>query len=267
MKNTLIPGTHLRCSKFVFGTASLLRVGSINKRQGLLKTAADCGFTHFDTAPYYGFGIAEKDLRCFCSRADITIATKIGLYPPGGGDQSDVVIKLRKAAGKVIKYLSKPIIDYSVRCASVSLEASLRRLGREYVDLLFLHEPQIDLLNTDEWFDWLSKAVMSGKIRYFGISTTKSRALPFLEQNSSLLQVCQLQDSVDDPAADYLSVYGRVPQFTFGYVSSATYQDRSQIAQILGRALIANPNGAIIVSTTKLERLKQYPRILDPSLE
>lgn len=266
MRKTLIPGTQLKCSKFAFGTASLLRVGSTTKRQKLLKTAADSGFTHFDTAPYYGFGVAEKDLRCFSANPEITIATKVGIYPPGGGDQSDAVIKLRKAAGKVIKSLSKPTIDYSVHRASVSLEASLRRLGREYVDLFLLHEPKIELLNTDEWFSWMSRAVMSGKIRYFGISTTKSRALPFLQQNSGLLQVSQLQDTVDDPVADLLDDYGRVPQFTFGYVSSATYKDRSQIDQILGRALITNPNGAIIVSTTKLDRLKQYPKVLESLL-
>jgi hypothetical protein len=262
MKSIHIPGTQIKCSKFVFGTASMLRVGSYAKRIELLQAALESGFTHFDTSPYYGFGIAEQDLSYFSSNPQVTIATKVGIYPPGGSDQRDAFVRFRKVAGKIFPSLSKPIVDFSVRHAAISLEDSLRRLKREFVDLLFLHEPLYELVNTDEWLNWLSKLVDSGKIRYYGLSTTKTRVLPFLQENSNFLQVCQLQDSFEDPIVDLLSRYGRSPQITFGYVSSSINKQSLHVDQILSRALMANPEGAIIVTSTKLSRIRQYSKAL-----
>ena len=263
MKSIIVSGTQLKCSKFVFGTANLLRVGSYRSRINLLKAAIDHGFTHFDTSPYYGFGIAEKDLSCFSSVKEVTIATKVGIYPKGGGNQADALVRLRKVAGKIVKSFSRPIVDFSVKTAADSLEASLRRLRRESIDLLLLHEPYFDLVNTDEWRDWISKSVNLGKIRFFGISTTKDRALPFLKSGSPLLHVCQLQDDFDNPVSNLLAQFGRTPQITFGYVSSAMKVSSMPINQVLARSLMANPEGAIIVSTTKIDRLVQYQKALE----
>ena len=87
MKRIPLPGTHLTLSRFSFGTASLHHLGALGKQLRHLRAALEAGFSHFDTAPLYGFGMAERALgRAFGdARSEaVTIATKVGLYPPGG---------------------------------------------------------------------------------------------------------------------------------------------------------------------------------------
>jgi len=87
MKYTLLPGTDITISRLSFGTASLHHLGSSRKRQALLCAAVEHGFSHIDTAPYYGFGLAEIEVGRFLEKHSnhLTVATKVGLYPPGGG--------------------------------------------------------------------------------------------------------------------------------------------------------------------------------------
>jgi myo-inositol catabolism protein IolS len=108
---------------------------------GLLKTAFEYGVTAFDTAEGYGAGASElivgealKDIRNHC-----VIATKV---LPEHLHARDV----RKAA-----------------------EDSLRRLGTDYIDLLYIHWPNtsISLEETLGEFDRLKE---EGKIRAIGVS-------------------------------------------------------------------------------------------------
>src|SRR5262245_44485441 len=127
-----LPGTELRLSRFAFGTASLHHLTSARSRRMLLEAAVQHGFTHFDTAPIYGFGSSERDLAPVLAAATgLTVATKVGLYPPGGGAQTRVAIVARKVLGKLYPPLSRVDVDLSVKRAEASLDASLKRLGRE----------------------------------------------------------------------------------------------------------------------------------------
>src|SRR5262245_50530975 len=65
MKRVQLPGTEIVMSRLSFGTSRLHHVPSGKHRQSLLAAAFDAGFTHFDTAPLYGFGLAESDLGGF----------------------------------------------------------------------------------------------------------------------------------------------------------------------------------------------------------
>ena len=86
-------------SRLGFGTSRLFNVASPQLRQRLLASAYDHGMTHFDTAPLCGFGVAERELKSVLARRpDATVATKVGLYPPGGGDQHDFSVFFRKVA-------------------------------------------------------------------------------------------------------------------------------------------------------------------------
>src|SRR5690606_23775132 len=115
MPTVVIPGTELRCSRFIFGTASLFNVGDRAKRLALLMAAVDAGFTHFDTALYYGFGWAERDLGELARvRPCVTITTKVGIYSPGGEDASRTMVFLRKAAGRLIPAISRPTVDFAL---------------------------------------------------------------------------------------------------------------------------------------------------------
>lgn len=260
MRVVTVPGTGLRMSRFIYGTSGLLNVGPSWRRRRLLFAAVDAGFTHFDTAPYYGFGVAERDLaEVLATRPEVTFTTKVGLYPPGGADQPAAVVLLRKLLGRACHSLSRPLVDFSVSSAHRSLEASLRRTRRERVDLYLLHDPLARLVATEEWRKWLDSCVGAGKVRYFGMALTADAVKPFLENGAMIGSVIQLADSVGRREADVLHCYERPLQITYGYVSAAIRANpRCHVHEVLRAALARNHDGAIIVTTRRLDRLKQY---------
>lgn len=259
MKQIVLPRTDLTVSRFSFGTGSLVRILSPQERQRMLFDAADAGFTHFDTSPYYGFGVAERELGALlAARPGLTVATKAGLYSPGGENASNAAIILRKAAGKVFPALTRPIVDLSVARARASLEASLKRLRRAYVDLFFLHEPEVALVQTDEWLRWLEG---EDRVRHFGIALANARLKGFLDADHPLARVVQTQDSLAGREADVLASYGRPMQLTYGYLSSQDGAGRADAAATLAGALARNGAGSIVVSTTKRQRLQEYVKV------
>ena len=78
-----IDGTDIEVSRLGFGTSSLHHLLSRRDRRSLLLHAESVGITHFDTAPYYGYGLAERELGLALRdrRSRITVTTKVGLYP------------------------------------------------------------------------------------------------------------------------------------------------------------------------------------------
>jgi aryl-alcohol dehydrogenase-like predicted oxidoreductase len=265
MKTVVIPGTTLRCSKFIFGTAKLFAGRTTRQRIALLEAAVDNGFTHFDTAPYYGFGTSERDLSHILKRyPKVTVTTKVGIYSPGGEEQRDATILLRKLAGKLVPAISRPTVTFHLERARSALDNSLRRLGREQIDLYMLHEPQIHLLNTEEWQSWLEEARLAGKIAAFGVASMTEALVPFLREAKGLTGVVQTFDSLDGKEADVLLRAGRPLQVTYGYLSAAfSSGKRMPVDEILRLALERNPLGAIIVSTRRRARLSQYARLLE----
>ncbi|PNG27225.1 aldo/keto reductase [Methylocella silvestris] len=264
MQKIVIPATNISTSRFIFGTASLFNAGSFRDRQKLLDGAADHGFSHFDTAPYYGFGMAERDLRHLLERRpSLTITTKVGIYSPGGEMQPAAAILLRKIGGKLLPSLSRPTIDWNVARARKTLEGSLRRLGRERIDLYMMHEPLLPLLDADEWLRWLEQVKAAGQVGAFGLALTADKLEPFLAAGSALANVVQTFDSLEKKEADVLTRYHRPFQITYGYVSGARAQgNHSSVTDILQEALKRNPDGAIVVSTKRPERLGQYADLL-----
>lgn len=263
MDKVRLSGTNLTCSKFIFGTASLFTVGTRRRRIDLLAAAVDSGFTHFDTAPYYGFGMAERDLsQVLAVNPHVTVTTKVGIYSPGGESQSSVSIFLRKAAGRGIAAISRPTVNFNLTAARIALECSLRRLNRERVDIYLLHEPELELLNSDEWQAWLESCMNAGKIGAFGVAGTAERIEPFLKRAPGLTQVIQALDSLDKKEADVVLRYERPFQITYGYVSAARIRGINiSFREILAQSLHRNTDGAIIVSTRRHQRLSQYSEL------
>lgn len=255
MLRVILPGTDLTVSRFVFGTASLHHLGRMPDQVTHLEAAASAGFTHFDTAPLYGFGGAERMLgAAFGDNAGITITTKVGLYPPGGGDPGRMAMLARKIGGKLWPTLSSAVADFSVSRARRSLEDSLRRLRRDHVDLLLLHEPVPGLLHTDEWLRW--QEAEGGRVRHLGIAGPARIVSPFLETDGPLLRVIQVRDGLDTCEADVVTGAGRQLQLTYGYFSSDT--TRRSSAEILPAALARNHTGAIVVYSRSRARLAEF---------
>ena len=267
MTTIALPAADLRVSRFIFGLASLFNVGPRAQRLHLLDAAYDHGFTHFDTAPYYGFGMADRDLApLLARRRDVTMTTKVGLYSPGGEAQSALSIFVRKAAGRALPALSRPERDWRLARARGALEGSLRRLGRDHIDLYMLHEPDFAAVDSDDWLRWLEAEAKAGRVLRFGLALEAQSLTPFLAANSPLAKIVQTTDSLDQREADLLRAYNRPLQITYGYISAArTRQPEAAPAQVLAQALQRNAEGAIIVSTRKVSRLAELARLRDTS--
>ena len=119
-------------------------------------TAFDNGITHFDIANNYGFpaiGSAEENFGKILSkemssyRDEIVISTKAG-YRMWEGPYGDFGSR---------KYILS------------SLDASLKRLGVDYVDIFYHHRPDPDT-PLEETMGALNQAVKSGKALYIGLS-------------------------------------------------------------------------------------------------
>ncbi|MEF2554104.1 aldo/keto reductase [Aurantimonas sp. A2-1-M11] len=257
MRRLDLPGTDLSVSRFVFGTASLHHVGRLPLQTAHLEAAAVAGFTHFDTAPLYGFGGAESAFgAAFGSDSAFTVATKVGLYPPGGISRGHTTMLVRKAGGKLWPALSRAVVDLSVARAQRSFEDSLRRLRRGHVDLLLLHDPAPGLLRTEEWQRWL--VAEKDRIRHVGVAGPAEMVAPFLKDGGALAQVIQVRDGLQTREADIVTRLGRSLQLTYGYFTSGAGGRCG--AQILTGALARNPSGAIVVSTRSQTRLSEFGR-------
>jgi D-threo-aldose 1-dehydrogenase len=251
-----VANTGLRASRIAFGTASIHHLRGAPDRRRLLLAAADDGITHFDTSPYYGFGTAETSLAVLANRPQITVATKVGLYPPGGADAPTLAVVCRKVAGRLVPRLSRPLVDFSVAHARESLAGSLRRMRRERVDVLFLHEPHRDLIEADEWLRWIESA--KDRIGAIGVAGEADRVLPFARAADSLATVIQTRDSLARREATPVRTAGREPQFTYGHLAHAASIGAEET---LSRTIERWPETVLLVGTRHLHRLHELTRI------
>ncbi len=124
----------------------------------LLKKAWDLGVTFYDTADTYGDGYGEEILKeTFGSNIkDIVIATKFGynFYEHSKERQGHSEIPQR----------------WDLEYFNNALENSLRRLGREWIDLYQLHNPRMNAVNNDELFEELDRQKEKGRIRAIGVA-------------------------------------------------------------------------------------------------
>jgi aryl-alcohol dehydrogenase-like predicted oxidoreductase len=118
----------------------------------VVHAALDVGITLFDTADTYGTGASEEMLGRALGgrRANVIVATKFGM-DMGGANGPDW-----DARG-------------SRRYIRMAVEASLRRLGTDWVDLYQMHQPD-PRTPVEETLATLHDLVTEGKVRYVGSS-------------------------------------------------------------------------------------------------
>lgn len=264
MKRLRIHGTELDVSCLALGTAGLHRVFSGEARARLIHEAVALGITHFDTAPYYGFGLAEKWLGLALGHAssDVTIATKIGLYPPGGQSTSAASVVARKAAGGLFPSLTKPLVDWALTRADASLRNSLKALRREHVDLLLLHEPAVPLAVADELTEWMAEQRRAGRIRHWGIAGERAACMQLVSVNHPVATVIQTRDSVARREARFVTEAGRPLQFTYGYLAGRSAERSIRTpTEVMHQALRINQSGSVLVSTRVVDHLRALARV------
>ena len=102
--------------------------------EAAVRTALDGGITYFDTAPFYGFGLAERRLGQALGDADVLISTKVGrLLDPIADGRG-----LRHGYADADPF--EPRFDYSADAIHRSFESSLSRLKRDRVNILLAHD-------------------------------------------------------------------------------------------------------------------------------
>ncbi|MCW6010486.1 aldo/keto reductase [Micromonospora sp. CPCC 205371] len=140
----------LAVSRLALGTMTWGRDTDPDDAAAQLKSFLDAGGTLLDTADVYADGEAEAVigslLGTLVPRDEVLIATKAGLRP-GFSRRRD------GSRGHLLR----------------SLDASLRRLGTDHVDLWQVHgyDPDTPL---EETLTALDHAVVSGRVRYVGVS-------------------------------------------------------------------------------------------------
>lgn len=222
MKYRVLGRTGIRVSEVGFGawgiggrTAGETSYGETDDRVSLdaLARAFDVGINFFDTSSVYG---RSEHLigQTFCNRRDrVVIATKVGF----------------------IAYDQPP--DYSPAFIRRSLEESLRRLRSDYVDLLQLHNPALDVLERDgSVLQTLEALQREGKIRAYGMSFKspgecvtgiQQYAVPVVQANLNMMDLRALDSGLLDVAARHqVAVIARTP-LCFGYLSGTIGQNTS----------------------------------------
>ena len=158
MRYKVLGRTGLKVSELCLGTmtfggsgATWKAIGSLDERQSseMIARALEAGINFFDTADGYGDGESETILgkALGSRRKGVVIATKVG-FPTGPGPNE--------------RGLSRHHIFDAV-------DASLRRLATDYIDLYQVHKRDL-LTPLDETLGALNDLVRVGKVRYLGLS-------------------------------------------------------------------------------------------------
>ncbi|MBI4319912.1 MAG: aldo/keto reductase [Chloroflexi bacterium] len=116
---------------------------------GVIHRALDLGVNHLDTADMYAGTVSERFVgkAIAARRQEVVLATKVGC--PLGPGPNDGGLSYRRV----------------IACC----EASLRRLGTDYIDVYYLHRPD-PLTPPAETLRAFDDLVRQGKVRYVGIS-------------------------------------------------------------------------------------------------
>ncbi|MCI3223534.1 aldo/keto reductase [Streptomyces sp. NP-1717] len=173
MKQRTLGRTGLRVSELCLGTMTFVK-GDEAGAHRILDTFTEAGGTFLDTADAYGQGVSEEILGGWLKGRDrdgLVVATKVAL-PMGEGPND---------AGLSRKHII------------ASVEASLRRLGTDYIDLYQTHVWDFRT-PIEETLGTLDTLVKAGKVRYLGASNVSpgqlQRALDVADRRGWAPYVC-----------------------------------------------------------------------------
>lgn len=278
MISCILANTLLQTSRLGFGTASLHQLLSAADRHALLTGAIDAGFTHFDTARMYGEGIAERTLGNFLAgglRPKMTLGSKFGLPADPLLERFPTLMYAQRALRGLgrrvgLRGYRRPMRALSPTAAEASLAKSLKALQTDWLDILFVHEPQLaevgDLHALGKWF---LRQKTSGRVRYLGLAGSAANCLSVIRHVPGVFDVLQVEDSLAGREADVIVAEGWPLQITYGYLRRAVEQTGNSIASpmdglaMMRAALARNRNGMVLVSTRKTNRLRDLAALTE----
>jgi len=148
----------LRVSELTLGTWGLATGAYGSTDPGdftrCVKFAIDIGITTFDCAPTWGDGESER------------------LVGEATSDRRDKVVYITRVSAAV----SEGDVEGFHRRCEEEVEASLGRLGTDHIDIVLVNHPESDLMDLAGWADGLRALVDAGKVRAWGVSTSRASA-------------------------------------------------------------------------------------------
>ncbi len=157
----------LGCMGFGHGDARNPWALDEDAAEPIFRRAVELGITLWDTANVYGGGSSEvvvgNAIRRYSRRSEVVLATKVGLPSGPGPDDSGL----------------------SRRAIFRAIDASLRRLGTDYVDLYQIHrfDPATPIAET---MSALDEVVASGKVRHLGASSMAAWQFATMQHTADL---------------------------------------------------------------------------------
>ena len=250
--------TDIKMSDISFGSS---RLGS--DEEDLVHHALDLGINYFDTAESYSWGESE---------------TTIGRALKGKRDK--VYIASKTHAGPSDKKESM----------MSSLEASLKKLQTDYVDVYFNHAVNdVDRVSNPEWSEFTALAKKQGKIRYSGMSGHAGNLIACLDYciDNSVVDVFLIAYNFgQDPAFyqrftrgfDFIARFPKLPLALarakakgIGVIAMKTLmgarrndmrpyeQGGATFSQAAFRWVLSNPNvDSLIISMTSKENITEF---------
>lgn len=219
METRRLPHTNLQTSRLCLGTMTFGSQVDQTEALRMVNYCLDSGINFFDTANVYNDGASEEITgRCLEGRRHKVILAS----------------KVRGAMGNPVRYegLSRQAIR-------VSVEESLRRLGTDYLDLLYLHMPDAGtpITETLETVDALRR---EGKIRYGATS------------NYAAWQICEIFSLCEKNGWDNLPV----SQPMYNALARGIEQEYIPFAKRYGVSMVVyNPlAGGLLTGKQSLDR-------------
>ncbi|MCC7697683.1 aldo/keto reductase [Janthinobacterium sp. EB271-G4-7A] len=184
---------HLLTGKLGFGTAPLGNMFRNIPEQEALATvdaAWESGIRYFDTAPFYGAGLAELRLGAALKqrrRDDYVLSTKVGRLILD--ELEDPAARELGEKGGLFEFgrKNKIVDDYSADATLRSIEDSLKRLDTDHLDIVWVHDIAQDF-HGDNWlaqfeiartgaFRVLTRLREEGVIKAWGVGVNKVEPL------------------------------------------------------------------------------------------
>ncbi len=295
MLRHILGQTTVRVSQLGFGSVKLTTHADRRDAVQTLEAAFSEGITHFDVARAYGFGRAEGILGEFLQgkRDRVTVATKFGIQPPAGIAGNRWAIDLAKKVLRPFpgllqraKQRGSAMVEsgaFTPAAMVGSLETSLKELRTDCVDLLLLHEANLQEASSEPLLAALQNQVKRGTVRAFGVASAFSKLGEAFHRLPADYEVLQFDDNAStrnlqrvsnagqglithsvfqpsQPLRNAIAANGDLA-IRFSREIGADPKDPSVIGSLLLHyALSSNPNGVVLFSSSDRQRISQNVR-------
>lgn len=163
---------------------SFLSAGGKKEAVATINRAVERGINFFDTSDIYAQGDSERYVgtALMDKRSQVILATKAGRR---FSSRARIAARLKapiKIAMRLLPALQNRVrtaraehisFDFSLAYLTTALEASLKRLKTDWVDVFMLHAPPAHVLTDEALFYGLGRLMEQGKVRCLGVSVAK----------------------------------------------------------------------------------------------